>query len=108
MKWYYILLIAFIAIIIGFWLSRVRMNSEPIKANTKRIVEDLQSELDNINNWLSGRPNTEDPNYESTRIKYSSRRDEILSTLKNIYGCTLSININKGSQGEYIYTCVNN
>lgn len=107
MKWYWIVLIIVLAIILGFWLSRVRINSEPIKQNTKRIVEDLQAELDNINNWLSGRPNEQDDSYVTQREKYQLRRTEILDTLKNIYGCAFSINITKTNQGEYVYNCTN-
>lgn len=107
MKWYWILSIIVLAIIVGFWISRVRQNSEPIKANTDRIVSDLQAELDNINNWLSVRPNPSDDAYVTQKNLYITRKAEIENTLKTIFGCTQSISITKDINGKYVYTCIN-
>lgn len=105
MKWYWIVTIIVLSVIVGFWLSRKRLQSEPIKQNTQRIISDLQSELDNINNWLAGPPNNQDPNYPIQRQKYLDRKQEIINMLKNFFGCTNSVNIIKNSNGTYSYNC---
>lgn len=105
MKWYWVLLIAIIAIIIGYSLSKFKERNEPIKKNTERIVNDLQNELNSIDLWLGGRPNTSDPNYETTKQTFIKRKEEILSILKSIFGCTGDIIIADGKTGGYTYNC---
>lgn len=88
MKWYWVVLIAVLALVIGYLIAR-QQDKSPLKKNTQLIADTLIKEAKQIDTFFTGRPNLQDPNYQSTADKLNARKKEIMKILKDFYGCAV-------------------
>lgn len=93
-KWYWIILIVALALIVGYLIAKQTGDKSPLKKNTQVIADTLINEAKEIDRFFTGRPNLTDPNYQITADAFNKRKAEILLMLKNMYGCVTEYDYN--------------
>lgn len=88
MKWYWIVLIIVAGLIVGYLISLSLKKKQPMNKNGIMLTDNLKSELIAIDQFLQGRPNPSDPEYQDKFERNTKRKAEILDILKGVYQCS--------------------